>query len=335
MVIKCKVDRKGNGSLLELHSSKDRDLISAINKIVQYELINDQVLLASFSSLFKERNELHIEVENELIEIIHEKLHRIAFDDEEAVQLFSGTEKKDFRCEIKKALDISKQMFLHMIVHKRYNLILEAFLRCEPYIDIEQQDKKGDTALHIAAQFGNDFAVMSLYRYGANIDKLNLQKQRPIHIAIKYGNTSTALLLIHLGCKLNDNKDSSILESAIFHENFVVVKAISDKLSCKTLEFPVGTRVLAAYSKGWAKGIITQHWYSNSNWERGRLASYQIKLDTGELIFSNKETDNNVVLDEEERCAPMSVEKFGCDECKRRHIGVCGLVRNILMCDIN
>jgi len=53
------------------------------------------------------------------------------------------------------------------------------------------------------------------------------------------------------------------------------------------LRFPVGARVECRVSmEDWVPGRVVSHWYSESDWEEGKVVPYQIKLDDGEHIMA-------------------------------------------------
>ncbi|CAK0835505.1 unnamed protein product [Prorocentrum cordatum] len=53
----------------------------------------------------------------------------------------------------------------------------------------------------------------------------------------------------------------------------------------RPLRFPIGTQVLCQTGEGWQLGTIVDHWYTQKGFPAGFFAPYQVRLDSGTLIF--------------------------------------------------
>ena len=51
------------------------------------------------------------------------------------------------------------------------------------------------------------------------------------------------------------------------------------------LTFKVGDKVQCNCERNWRKGEVVKLWYRDDLWEAGRYAPYQVKLESGELIY--------------------------------------------------
>lgn len=58
----------------------------------------------------------------------------------------------------------------------------------------------------------------------------------------------------------------------------------------------VGDQVSAKTTEGWRPGTVVQVYYREPNWPPGKVAPYQIKLDSGGLIYAHVDTDELVRL---------------------------------------
>ena len=90
-----------------------------------------------------------------------------------------------------------------------------------------------DTALHYACANGNRKLVELLLKSNANADALNLEKQSPIQVALKYGYLEISFILIEHKCVLPDellfvtySGGNSLLHIACKHDRISVVKQL-------------------------------------------------------------------------------------------------------------
>jgi ankyrin repeat protein len=92
----------------------------------------------------------------------------------------------------------SNQHRLHIFAHNgSYSDVLE-FLN-EGKIDIEAQDPKGKTALHLAAEEGHYQIVELLLQRGAKIDTKDHAGYTPLKLAQEKGHITTKVCLVRWG----------------------------------------------------------------------------------------------------------------------------------------
>jgi len=60
----------------------------------------------------------------------------------------------------------------------------------------------------------------------------------------------------------------------------------------KTLRFAMGTKVECKTGGGWVKGEVVAHMYRDEFMPPGMVAPYQVKLDSGELIWAPEDVNN-------------------------------------------
>jgi ankyrin repeat protein len=66
-------------------------------------------------------------------------------------------------------------------------------------ININDEDKSGNTPLLIACMLGYTRLPKMLIKYGADVNKPNKYGVRPLHMAVLYGHVSTVQLLLQFG----------------------------------------------------------------------------------------------------------------------------------------
>ena len=109
----------------------------------------------------------------------------------------------------------------HGSVHTVFELIQQG------NTNIDASDKKGCTALHLAAKLGHDSIVELLVQFGSKaIDKPDGYGITPIHYAAQYGFATMVVLLVQLGCTtinarlLLETKKHRVLRCQEIHTRF-------------------------------------------------------------------------------------------------------------------
>ena len=105
---------------------------------------------------------------------------------------------------------------------------------------------------------------------------------------------------------------------------------IAERLRTK-LRFKVGDRVECNYKGSFSPGVIVKCWYEAPKFEPGMAAPYQIKLDTGVLIFSNADTDGAIRKETKRRSKKSKASP--CPICAKPLPGPCGNVHICVECD--
>jgi ankyrin repeat protein len=72
-----------------------------------------------------------------------------------------------------------------------------------PLVDIDQLATSGRTALHEAAEIGNDRIVTKLLESGAFVNALDSARQTPLHLASKAGFSTVCFALLEAGARVN------------------------------------------------------------------------------------------------------------------------------------
>jgi len=73
--------------------------------------------------------------------------------------------------------------------------------------DINQTNKKGETALHLAARYGEIKSCKALLKYGARVDIADHNNSYPIHEASWFGNVKTLKMLLKNDTSLINKQD--------------------------------------------------------------------------------------------------------------------------------
>jgi ankyrin repeat protein len=83
--------------------------------------------------------------------------------------------------------------------------------------NLDEQDTNGQTALHIAAEYGNDIFIDIILKKGGNPNLKDNNGQTPLHIAASNGYLSCLTLLLNGGAdpSLKDNNGNIPLHLAI------------------------------------------------------------------------------------------------------------------------
>ena len=74
------------------------------------------------------------------------------------------------------------------------------------------------------------------------------------------------------------------------------------------LRFAIGSLVECQTEDGWQPGTVTRHWYTQKSFPQNMCAPYQVRLDTGKMIFAPMDEDQFIrihpthTLKAEERC---------------------------------
>lgn len=109
----------------------------------------------------------------------------------------------------------------------QHNQVATVDLLVEAGANLELQDRRGCTALHIAAAFsGCQAAVMALLRHGGDIEKRNIECLTPLLVAIEEGNQASAIAFIAAGADIRAAAHHSALELAIQSEYINVVRVL-------------------------------------------------------------------------------------------------------------
>jgi len=86
--------------------------------------------------------------------------------------------------------------------------------------DVNLKNRKGISALHIAAEFGTFEIAKLLIKYGADVNAKTNYDVTPLHFAAQGGDTEIANLLISMGAKVNseDNEGRTPLSWIVGRE---------------------------------------------------------------------------------------------------------------------
>nr|XP_019933811.1 PREDICTED: synphilin-1-like [Paralichthys olivaceus] len=66
----------------------------------------------------------------------------------------------------------------------------------EQAISLDEVDQNGNTAVHVAAQYGHLTCIQTLVEYGSNVTVQNQQGERPSQSAERQGHTTCARYLV-------------------------------------------------------------------------------------------------------------------------------------------
>ena len=141
----------------------------------------------------------HIDIITFLLQKGNTNLHHINYDDETAA----------------------------MIASKNSDTYIIELLMCNGFfIDINQQNSEGLTALHIAVQYGNLSMVQFLLKNGADINKRSLYGMTPLMSSIILNQSIIAFFLINSGANIEfiDNYGHNALYFSIKYNNVSVLR---------------------------------------------------------------------------------------------------------------
>lgn len=82
-----------------------------------------------------------------------------------------------------------------------HKALLQRLLRCGALVN--HRNDTGETALHVAARYGNLQAVSLLLHSGAEIDAATFHDWTPLHLACRYGHADITQFLISHGANVN------------------------------------------------------------------------------------------------------------------------------------
>lgn len=118
---------------------------------------------------------------------------------------------------------------------------------------IEQRDKRGETALHVAARHGNLDGVNSILDAGADVDALSFHEWTPLHLACRYGYVNIARVLLESGADFNKTGSygRTALDFAIHNGHGECQKMLSE-YGADTADCHYAARTLI--------GVVEQHW---------------------------------------------------------------------------
>eukprot|EP00040_Diaphanoeca_grandis_P017423 m.90754 g.90754 ORF g.90754 m.90754 type:complete len:265 (+) comp26427_c0_seq4:223-1017(+) len=117
--------------------------------------------------------------------------------------------------ELRRIKDFEGLIALHYAARGATDLALSSLLRNIPDVDDDAlaqvciEDTVGSTALHHAAEEGNNAGVRLLIKSGAKIDHTNHLGNTALHRACRKGNEATARLLIQLGSDATVKNDAN------------------------------------------------------------------------------------------------------------------------------
>lgn len=96
---------------------------------------------------------------------------------------------------------------LHITIKKGYNLILEEITNkmtaTSQNTDLDQPNVCGNTALHLAIEEENDFAIERLLGVGANFNAQNKAGDTPLHCAVRQNYKTAVSMLLKDGAGVN------------------------------------------------------------------------------------------------------------------------------------
>ena len=98
-------------------------------------------------------------------------------------------------------LSVSRQDDFQVLLQSLVLLLESDFSVCKK-IDLDATDEWGNTALHVAARYGNSEMVDILLRNGADIDLMDGCGETALHIAARDGNQDTVVMLMKHGADL-------------------------------------------------------------------------------------------------------------------------------------
>ena len=78
---------------------------------------------------------------------------------------------------------------------------------------------------------------------------------------------------------------------------------IADKATTR-LRFPIGTRVECNVGPIYAGGTVTKHFYEQKSFPAGMCAPYQVRLDSGKLVFAPADADRVIRKERAHDAAP-------------------------------
>jgi glycerophosphodiester phosphodiesterase len=137
----------------------------------------------------------------------------------------------DNKAELRRAVSKSSAV-LAIATKANFKPIVEMLV--EAGVDINWQDKHGETALHIAARFGHDECAKVLLK-GTEEQKANLELVEssfawtPLHIAAVDGHPSVAQLLVDAGADVNkvDSSGWTAKEHAALRGHLVIARLLA------------------------------------------------------------------------------------------------------------
>ena len=168
----------------------------------------------------------------------------------------------------------------------------------------------GTPPLHLAAENGNAMITMLLIKAGAEVNLADPQDGKtPLWFAVDSHNMQMVSMLVRSGAHVDiapyEDDDMSPMEMAEDTKCQGMLQLLRLAPSCigppdVAPRFSVGDRVecrVAVGPNGWVTGTIVGHWFREREWERGKYAPYDVKLDDREdLVFAPVDHDNCIRL---------------------------------------
>lgn len=139
---------------------------------------------------------------------------------------------------------------LHKFILKGDPDILQAFLSAGANINVK--NRRGRSLLHLLSGTGNTALLKTLLAEGADIEaQENTVGDRPLHWAIRQGQTETALILIKEGADINaqNNEGWTPLHIAVWTQDMKVIKALVEEKAEKNIQSFNGETALDLASK--------------------------------------------------------------------------------------
>ena len=170
-------------------------------------------------------------------------------------------------------------------------------------------DDFGMPPLHLAAENGGAMIAMLLIKAGAEVNLADMDGKTPLWFAVDSHNMQMVSMLVRSGAHVDiapyDDDDMSPMEMAEDTEcegMLQLLRLAPSWIGPPDVEprFSVGDRVecrIAVGPNGWVTGTIVGHWFREREWERGKYAPYDVKLDDREdLVFAPVDHDNCIRL---------------------------------------